>query len=409
MQFSLKRVLVDGTIMNTLLTIVVYGSIYVNPLFWVSDYPPDIQEAVGPVDVPFGQKLVVGVLLLCIVVGVPLYSNAKLRRQNNGRLSFQAAFANSALIALFFAVWDLLVLDWLIFVTIQPGFIVIPGTEGLAGYQDYWFHFKVSFLGWTQWISILVAGLVLGGLSMLRLGGGRRSEEETAAGYYGRNKAKLLKEHRRLATIGQRIMAARYEEDFVAAVTRESLTEFERLIPELPYIGGDQNPLTGNLVFSASALALYRVMKQHGRTIEEIGELLYRIMDAWIRRYPRFIRRLMGYYYLSKLSQRLSRRRAPLSQERRYAGDWVFEYVEGDGETFDWGRDYVECSIVKFLHNQGADELTPYLCLTDYALYGALGVELKRTMTLAEGGEKCDFRFKKGESPSGWPPPWLET
>jgi hypothetical protein len=117
----------------------------------------------------------------------------------------------------------------------------------------------------------------------------------------------------------------------------------------------------------------------------------------------------MGYYYLSKLSQSLSRRRAPLSQERRYAGDWVFEYVEGDGETFDWGRDYVECGIVKFLHSQGADELTPYLCLTDYALFGALGVELKRTMTLAEGCEKCDFRFKKGESPSGWPPPWLDT
>ena len=54
---------------------------------------------------------------------------------------------------------------------------MIPGTEGLAGYKDYWFHFEVSFLGWTQWISILVAGLVLGGLSMIRLGGRRRSEE----------------------------------------------------------------------------------------------------------------------------------------------------------------------------------------------------------------------------------------
>ena len=59
MQFSPKRVFVDGTILNVLISIIVYGSIYVNPLFWVSDYPPDIQEAVGPVDVPIGQKLVV--------------------------------------------------------------------------------------------------------------------------------------------------------------------------------------------------------------------------------------------------------------------------------------------------------------------------------------------------------------
>ena len=90
MQFLPKRVLVDGTIMNVLLTIVVYGSIYVNPLFWVSDYPPDIQDVVGPVDVPIGQKFIMGVLLLCIVAGVPLYSNARLRRQNDGKLSFPA-------------------------------------------------------------------------------------------------------------------------------------------------------------------------------------------------------------------------------------------------------------------------------------------------------------------------------
>lgn len=53
--------------------------------------------------------------------------------------------------------------------------------------------------------------------------------------------------------------------------------------------------------------------------------------------------------------------------------------------------------------------MTPYHCLTDYALFGTLGIELKRTMTLAQGGEKCDFRFKKGKSSSGWPPPWLDT
>jgi pimeloyl-ACP methyl ester carboxylesterase len=171
-QLSLKRVLIDGTILNVLLSIIVYGSIYANPMIWVGDYPPDIQAAVGEaVDVPLSQTIIFAVLCFGVVIGVTLYSNAKLRQQNGGKLSFWAAFTNSALIFFYFAVWDLLILDWLIFVTIQPSFIVIPGTEGLAGYKDYWFHFKVSFLGWTQWISILVGGLVLGGLSMIRLGG----------------------------------------------------------------------------------------------------------------------------------------------------------------------------------------------------------------------------------------------
>lgn len=169
-QLSLKRVLIDGTILNILLSIIIYGSIYTNPMIWAHDYRPDIRAVVGEVKVPLLQTVIVGVLFFGVTVGVVLYSNAKLRQQNGGRLSFLAAFANSALLLFFFAVWDLLILDWLIFVTIQPDFIVIPGTEGLAGYKDYWFHFQVSFLGLTQWISVIGGGLVLAGLSMIRLG-----------------------------------------------------------------------------------------------------------------------------------------------------------------------------------------------------------------------------------------------
>jgi len=172
-RLSFKRVLVDGTILSVLLSMLIYGSIRVDPLMWVGDYPPDIQAAVGPVEVPPGRAVVVGLLFLGAIIGVVLRSNGKLRRQNGGKLSFLTAFANSALILFFFAVWDLLIVDWLVFVTIRPDFVVIPGTEGLAGYDDYWFHFEVSFLGWTQWISILASGLMMAGLSMIRPGGGR--------------------------------------------------------------------------------------------------------------------------------------------------------------------------------------------------------------------------------------------
>ena len=170
-QLSLKRILVDGAILNLLLTVIVYGSLYVNPSMLADSYPPDVRAAVGDVNVPAGQLVVFYTLSMGAVVGVTLWSNAKLRRQNGGDLSFLTAFAHSALLLFSFASWDLLILDWLIFVTIQPDFIVIPGTEGLAGYRDYWFHFEVSFGDWIQWISILVGGLVLAGLSMIKLKG----------------------------------------------------------------------------------------------------------------------------------------------------------------------------------------------------------------------------------------------
>jgi len=31
---------------------------------------------------------------------------------------------------------------------------------------------------------------------------------------------------------------------------------------------------------------------------------------------------------------------AVVSQQRRYPDDWVFNLVEGDGQTFQWGMDY---------------------------------------------------------------------
>jgi hypothetical protein len=71
-------------------------------------------------------------------------------------------------------------------------------------------------------------------------------------------------------------------------------------------------------------------------------------------------------------------------------------YVEGDGQDFDYGIDYIECASCKFLHEQDAAELGPYVCAVDKVASEMLGWGLRRTMTLAEGGVRCDFRFKKG-------------
>lgn len=52
-----------------------------------------------------------------------------------------------------------------------------------------------------------------------------------------------------------------------------------------------------------------------------------------------------------------------------------------------------------------ASEFVPYICMTDFAIANATGQGFKRTMTIADGADICDFRWKKGwNSPSGWPP-----
>jgi len=184
--------------------------------------------------------------------------------------------------------------------------------------------------------------------------------------------------------------------------------EFELLIPQIPYVGGDGNALTQEMIQSAMALALYRAMNNQGRTTEETGELLYKTVEAMVDSYPRFLTRTIGFYEMSRFGQRKTRKAAAESQKRLYPSNWVFNFVKGDGEDFDWGIDYVECGIVKFFHVQGADDLTPYLCLADFPMSEAFGMGLTRTTTIAEGDEKCNFRFKRGRATQqGWLPAFL--
>ena len=138
------------------------------------------------------------------------------------------------------------------------------------------------------------------------------------------------------------------------------------------------------------------MLKKHGRTVEEAGQLFYELSEAFLKAYPAFLRRLLGYRTFSRRHIRNVRKVAAESQERQYPGDYVFAFVEGDGGAFDYGVDYTECAVCKFLTEQGAPELAPYICATDVLSSDALGWGLVRTMTLAEGYEKCDFRFKKG-------------
>ncbi|MEN8239247.1 MAG: L-2-amino-thiazoline-4-carboxylic acid hydrolase [Actinomycetota bacterium] len=205
------------------------------------------------------------------------------------------------------------------------------------------------------------------------------------------------------------VLVDRFGEKTAAVMRGEILDEYRRLIPELPYIGGWRNSHSGSLSLALRTLALYRVVVRHGGSLEDTGELLHRSAQTQLERVPRVVRHGVGRYKFTKLSRWRLERAARKSQARRYPGDWVFERIDGDGETFDFGMDTTECGIVKFLHTQEADELGPYLCDLDYVMYEAMGCGLRRTKTLAWGCDRCDFRYsKQGVTSAPWPPEFVE-
>ena len=156
----LAHSLLYGLLLSILSSAVLLISAYLNPESMVDGYPPDIQAKHGPmsetaqrhkklVGLPFGLILIVLLIISIITLD---------------EVTFVTVFVNTAVILTMFNLVDLLLIDWLIFNTIQPRFIILPGTEGMVGYGAYGFHFR-KFLKGTA--GGLVASLIIAGLATL--------------------------------------------------------------------------------------------------------------------------------------------------------------------------------------------------------------------------------------------------
>jgi hypothetical protein len=191
--------------------------------------------------------------------------------------------------------------------------------------------------------------------------------------------------------------------DLAADVLREARCKFEELLACLPYIGGDDNHLTGSLVEAAGYLALYLILKKRGWMPMEAAKVMY---DALLERgspsLPAPARRLSPEQLMERRQKAAER-----SLERRYTGDFVYEFVPGDGLDFDYGYNFLSCASLQLYRDWDASEFAPFYCYLDFPR-STLG--LRRVHTLAEGDLLCDHRFKFGRPAEfSWPPPFVKS
>lgn len=95
----------------------------------------------------------------------------------------------------------------------------------------------------------------------------------TRTGFYTSQKTRLLKQFDQSVSRVRNVLASRYGEALASGMIGESRQEFEALIPQLPYVGGEQ-PFTQFVIATAWFLAMYRALKNHGSTVEEAGRLV---------------------------------------------------------------------------------------------------------------------------------------
>ena len=215
-------------------------------------------------------------------------------------------------------------------------------------------------------------------------------------GYYSSRQEKLLKDFDSTSALIKGWLVERYTKEFASTLQREVRREYEKLIPEIPYIPGPRaGMLNSFLRITAQELAVYRAMKKHGKLPGEAWELCHQALRLRLAEYPQWKLRLMKRFMFSCLVRKIVARRARLRQKVCF-GDFEIEYLIGDGDQFDFGVNYLQCGNFNFVKKHGGEEFAPYVCMSDIALGDAMGWGLIRTQTLADGCPLCNFRFKQG-------------
>ncbi len=226
--------------------------------------------------------------------------------------------------------------------------------------------------------------------------------------YLEKNRKKMLDDFDAVFNPVRKLIVELAGEKDAAAIINESRKAYEGLLPQVPYIGGDDNSLSETLYMSAAALGFYQAMLAHGQPLEQTGRIMYRAMEAMFT-FKDPLAMAQSRDPNGKAAQDEFLRLESWLMKSPYPGDWRMTFVKGDGKNFDFGVDYTECGIVKFYQAQQAEELAPYMCLGDFPLSKALNSGLARTTTLALGGKKCDFRWKAGRKVQmEWTPEFLK-
>ncbi len=208
-------------------------------------------------------------------------------------------------------------------------------------------------------------------------------------------KKSFLKKFHKIMKFARPLVATRYGEEIQQDFEKNAILEYEKLIPAIPNVGTSKIFIQF-VTATAQYLVVYRILQRHGIAAEEVGQFLFDISKAFYTSLPRFLVKLLSKKMFSPRNHQRMRELALESQSRPYPMGYVFDFIEGDGQTFDFGIYYRECATCKFLKQQGVPELAKYVCPVDILSSKVFNWGLQRTTTLAEGYDRCDFRFKKG-------------
>lgn len=190
-------------------------------------------------------------------------------------------------------------------------------------------------------------------------------------------------------------LAARFGADDARALVADAREGVRALLPTMPDPGWRAPAMR---VFSASGVvyvAVYLALVPRGCDPARAWEVCDEATRAHFARMSGLARVAASAGMFSWVMRSMTRSIAERSKAAPVGG-WVVEFVDGSDGAFDYGVNYTRCAIRDMAVRAGAEAFAPYICLADVAGSEAFGWGLQRSETLAQGGARCDFRFKRG-------------
>lgn len=169
---------------------------------------------------------------------------------------------------------------------------------------------------------------------------------------------------------------------------------------EVAFAKKSANPVDRRLDFTACFLALVQVLEKQGEPFEEIREICLEItheyvrpknaVQAWLKRLPV---KIIG----SPLGSLLTNFMKKKTEKLGHPDGFRTKMVTDPAQTFGlgYGMDILECGICKQFQKHGMQRYATILCEVDKLTSALAGLEMVRSSTIANGAEKCDFRWRK--------------
>jgi len=180
----------------------------------------------------------------------------------------------------------------------------------------------------------------------------------------------------------------------------ETDKHYPQIAKDVAFSKKSSNPLDKRLDFAAYFLSLIQAMEKAGFEFDPIKKCCLEITYAYVRpknKIHAWLKQLPAKLVHAKITQVLLKILDRKISRKGHADGFLAKLIMDKKQTYGlgYGIDILECGICVLFKKHGFEKYSSILCEVDKVTSDIAGLELIRKGTIANGAEKCDFRFKK--------------